>query len=112
MPAHRRTPSDSCWSFNPVEALVEDAVSDTGGQLFTDFLDNLLRHIPIESGAQALPWSREANLGRPECSLWARSCHQVSQHSRHCNCEEQLQRRGALAKEQAAALLDLQGVRP
>ncbi|KAL1510443.1 hypothetical protein AB1Y20_006750 [Prymnesium parvum] len=47
MPSHRRTLSDG-YTFNPVEALVEDAVGDTS-ELFTDFLDKLLVHVPLEA---------------------------------------------------------------
>uniref|UniRef100_A0A7S4HH25 Uncharacterized protein n=1 Tax=Prymnesium polylepis TaxID=72548 RepID=A0A7S4HH25_9EUKA len=48
MPSHRRSNSESGYTFNPVEALVEDAVGDAS-ELFTDFLDNLLVHVPLDS---------------------------------------------------------------
>ena len=50
MPHHRRSDSDSGYTFNPVQALVEDAVTDSS-ELFTDFLDNLLVQVPPELGA-------------------------------------------------------------
>lgn len=41
--------------FNPIEALVDDAVGGDTSALFTDFLDNLLVAVPPYDGAPLAP---------------------------------------------------------
>ena len=74
MPSHRRSDSESGYTFNPVEALVEDAVGDSP-ELFTDFLDKLLVQVPLESGVQSPGATPACPMRDYDCNFARRRSH-------------------------------------